>query len=167
MARHGGETSMQDVAGEAGMAPSSLYEHFTGKEELFTALHTELWQAFVATFEVPVPSGMSRRLALELLAIHHLRAVAAWHEALAAFPVVQATPRLVRTVRDRANRYHVLLADWLVAHAGIARASAGDAAIVVSGILQGFQQRWLRGGAKGDPAKMAPLVARYLAAALV
>ncbi len=166
MAEHGGETSMHDVAREAGMAASSLYEHFAGKEELFTALHGALWDAFVATLDAPVPTGLSRRQALELLATHQMRVAAAWREALAAFPVVQSTPRLVRTVRDRTARYHNLLAEWLVANASATPSTAEDAAVVVQGILRAYQQRWLRAGARGNPEDLAPTVARYLTAAL-
>jgi AcrR family transcriptional regulator len=148
------------------MAASSLYEHFAGKEELFTALHTTLWEAFVAVFDAPVPTGVSRRQSLELLATHHLRVVHRSRDALAAFPVVEATPALARTVRDRTQRYHARLAEWLIVHAGVAAGTAEDAAVVVQGILRGYQLRWLRGGARGDPSSLAPAVARYLTAAL-
>lgn len=166
MAERGGDTSMHDVARAAGMAASSLYEHFAGKEELFTALHTTLWEAFVATFDAPVPAGLARRLALELLATHHLRVAHRWRDALAAFPVVEATPALARTVRERSQRFHARLAEWLIVHAGVTPSTAEDAAVVVQGILRAYQQRWLRGGARGDPETLAPAVARYLDAAL-
>ncbi|MBE7453647.1 MAG: TetR family transcriptional regulator [Kofleriaceae bacterium] len=166
MARRGADTSMQDVAGAAGMAASSLCEHFRGKDDLFLALHAELWHAFAGTLAEPVPAGLSRRHALELLVSHQLRVAAAWRDTLLVFPVVAACPRLAQAVRSGAERYLLALATWLYRHTGVARADAADAAAVVAGIIHAFTQRWLRRGARGDPSVLAPRVAHYVTAAL-
>lgn len=74
--------TMQAIAREAGFTAASLYTYFPGKAEIFEALVAQLKGTLLATFDQPLPSGLSLSQRLELLLQRQAQIVSARRDAL-------------------------------------------------------------------------------------
>jgi AcrR family transcriptional regulator len=59
-------TTMQDIAREAGYTAASLYTYFKSKQEIVDATVTLLTDEFIQAFDEPMPAGLSFRQRFEL-----------------------------------------------------------------------------------------------------
>src|SRR5258708_10371771 len=50
-------TSMQDIFAESGLSAGSVYSHFTGKDEIITAIAYDVTDKITATAGSPFPGG--------------------------------------------------------------------------------------------------------------
>jgi AcrR family transcriptional regulator len=50
-------TSMQDIFAEAGLSAGSVYSHFTGKDEIITAIAEDVIDKITATADAALPEG--------------------------------------------------------------------------------------------------------------
>jgi len=76
------EATMQAIAREVGFTAASLYTYFASKDEIFAALVDDLAGALRATFEAPVPAGLTFDQRLELLLQRQLEVAVARRQAL-------------------------------------------------------------------------------------
>jgi AcrR family transcriptional regulator len=74
--------TMQAIAHQVGFTAASLYTYFESKDEIFTALVEDLAGAFRATFEAPVPAGLTFEQRLELLLQRQFEVAVARRQAL-------------------------------------------------------------------------------------
>lgn len=54
-----GNTTIKDIAREAGIAPGSIYNHFSDKEDLFRSTVQEGWDQFLLELQNIISSSMS------------------------------------------------------------------------------------------------------------
>ena len=54
-----GNTTIKDIATEAGIAPGSIYNYFSDKEELFRSTVREGWNRFLEKLQTTIASSMS------------------------------------------------------------------------------------------------------------
>jgi len=66
------ETTMQDIAREAGYTAASLYTYFRSKQEIIEAVGDMLTAEFLSVFDEPMPSNLSFAQRFELLVTRHL-----------------------------------------------------------------------------------------------
>ncbi|HSD19073.1 MAG TPA: helix-turn-helix domain-containing protein [Anaeromyxobacter sp.] len=76
------EATMQAIAREVGFTAASLYTYFASKDEIFAALVDDLAGALRATFDAPVPAGLTFEQQLELLLQRQLEVAVARRRAL-------------------------------------------------------------------------------------
>ena len=74
--------TMQAIAREVGFTAASLDTYFESKDEIFTALVDDLAGALRATFEAPVPAGLTLEQRLELLLQRQFEVAIARRQAL-------------------------------------------------------------------------------------
>jgi AcrR family transcriptional regulator len=68
-------TTMQDIAREAGYTAASLYTYFKSKQEIVDAMFTQLTDEYVQVFEQPLPQGLNFRQRFEMVLHRHLELV--------------------------------------------------------------------------------------------
>jgi AcrR family transcriptional regulator len=78
-------TTMQDIAREAGYTAASLYTYFKSKQEIVDAMVTLLTDEYIQVFDQPVPSGLSFRQRFELVLHRQLELVDKRHNAFVGF----------------------------------------------------------------------------------
>jgi AcrR family transcriptional regulator len=76
------QATMQAIAREVGFTAASLYTYFKSKDEIFTALVDDLAGALRATFDAPVPAGLTFEQQLELLLQRQFEVAVARRQAL-------------------------------------------------------------------------------------
>lgn len=54
-----GNTTIKDIARQAGIAPGSIYNHFSDKEDLFRSTVQEGWNQFLQELQSTISSSMS------------------------------------------------------------------------------------------------------------
>lgn len=127
------DTSIQDVARDAGMAPAAIYYHFAGKEELYEAALVSALTSVSAAAEEARPTG----LAADATALERaLQAVWRWSEdhpaesALINGQLSGATHRVGQVRREFQRRQVDRAFDYLVRQGEADRSV--DAALAVS-----------------------------------
>ncbi len=148
--------TMAAIAREAGFTAASLYTYFESKEAIYAALRDDLQRRILASYELPVPAGLSFAQRLELLLQRQLALVAERLDALRVFldvPPPRAEERDLRaTRRARAARFRA------ESGGGALRLPARDAAGVMLGLLHARVVAWLLREEEPDPARLAARV---------
>lgn len=78
-------TTMREVAAELDVTAGALYSHFSGKDELFGALHQQVCDRFLGAIDAPMPEDLPLEHAVELLLLRVLELVDRHHDELAMF----------------------------------------------------------------------------------
>lgn len=78
-------TTMQDIAHEAGYTAASLYTYFKSKQEIIDAMVSILTDEFIQVFDQPVPSGLSFRQRFELVLHRQLGLIDKRHNIFVGF----------------------------------------------------------------------------------
>jgi AcrR family transcriptional regulator len=145
--------TMQAIAREAGFTAASLYTYFESKDAIYDELCTEVLQAMMATFDVPVPAGLSFVQRLELLLQRQMALVAERLDAL----------RMIFDVgpphsRERTATAEILLRlEKFLGEAGRRelRCSPRDAALLLFGLERVMVMGWVDGEAVPDPVRLS------------
>lgn len=101
-------TSMQDIFGESGLSAGAVYSHFTGKDEIITAIAEEVIEEITSAADAALPDG--KPPALEEVLGHTLAtlqqadivpiAVIVWGEAIRDPTLGKRLSALYRTLTD-------------------------------------------------------------------
>ena len=147
-------TTVQAIAREAGFTAASLYTYFASKDAIFDGLREDMRRRVLASFDAPVPTGLSFAQHLELLLQRQLALVAERVDALRVF--FERPPALAE---ERALRAGLLdrLAAFLESAAGPGglRLPAREAAVVLMGLVHGVVISWVAGDEPPDPQRLA------------
>src|SRR5688572_14227560 len=143
--------TMQDIAREAGYTAPSLYTYFKSKQEMYGALVDRLTDAFLATFEQPLPAGLALGHRLELLLRRQLELADRRRDEFAVFFALRAVDHLSRADAKSAGfeRFAARFARWLADNASAGELGGRDPehlGFALAGIEYAFFRRWLRGG---------------------
>ncbi len=146
-------TSVDEVAREAGLSPSSLYRYFGGKEDLYRALVDRIAEIILAPFCDPLLPTLPFRQRLEWLVRRQLaivgeqrelfvtfvseRASMDWQLAGAKDPVGDAYGRWVAAFRE--------LLEEGIADGALRPLDSWNIAYLVAGALSATVFRWIRG----------------------
>ncbi len=148
--------TMQAIAREAGFTAASLYTYFRAKDEIHAALIEEMNRALLATFDAPVPAGLSFPQRLELLVQRQMELIAARRSALRV--VFDLSPGKMQRPHHGPQEYLGKLEAFLEeAGRGRLRAAPAEAALVLYGIGQSLVLPFLL-GADGSAAPDAARV---------
>jgi AcrR family transcriptional regulator len=161
-------TTMQDIAREAGYTAASLYTYFKSKQEIVDATVTQLTDEYIRVFDEPMPSGLSFRQRFELVLQRQLDLAENRHNVFVGFlsdhsnESMCASDETGRAFHDNFERRIDRLAAWLKANAtseDIGGYSPELLARTLFGMAFGLLHRW---GAKPDHEpfiKYSPLIA--------
>ena len=112
-------TTMQDIAHEAGYTAASLYTYFKSKQEIVDAMVTLLTDEFIQVFDEPVPAGLSFRQRFELVLQRQLELIDKRHNIFVGFlsdhtnESMCASDGTGRAFHDNFERRISRLAAWL------------------------------------------------------
>ena len=112
-------TTMQDIAREAGYTAASLYTYFKSKQEIVDAMLNQLTEEYIQVFDEPVPGGLTFRQRFELVLRRHLDQVEKRREVFTSFLTEQADGGICgsedhgRTFHTNFERRIQRLAKWL------------------------------------------------------
>lgn len=158
--------TMQAIAKAAGYTAASLYTYFHSKEEIFRALLGTLKAEMMATFDEPVPSGLSFAQRLELLLLRQYEVTERRRNALNL--LLQYASEVVPDELSPGSDGHAAFANafsrWMEsnrADGDLGETPPGDAAILLMGISHTFFIEWLTGRRKGRLTEAAPHVVRF------
>ncbi len=146
-------TSIDDVAREVGISPSSLYRYFKGKEALYRALVDNIAEVILAPFSDPLLPTLPFGQRLEWLVRRQLATVEAHRDFFITFASDRASMdwQLAGTgdpVGDAYQRwvaaFRALLEEG-VADGALRRLDTWNTAYLVTGALSATVFRWIRG----------------------
>lgn len=155
--------TMQAIAREAGFTAASLYTYFKSKDEIHAALLCEVKRALLASFEEPVPAGLTFPQQLELLLHRQVTLVAARRHTLRiAFDVGPRRPPPDGGPMDYIRRMARFLAES--APAGTLRCSPDEGSRLLFGLMQATFIPWLLGEVEIEsiPRQAARIVDLFL-----
>lgn len=149
--------TMQDIARESGYTAASLYTYFPGKTAIVEGLMVLLQAELLATFDHPMPAGLTFAQSLELLTRRQLELADRRRDAMAVFIECGKAAHGLQIAHDAAGfeLYVPPLAAWFTRAArakDLGGLSADEAATFFAGLSHGFFHRWLR---EKEPASMA------------
>ncbi|HYD43206.1 MAG TPA: TetR/AcrR family transcriptional regulator [Anaeromyxobacter sp.] len=146
--------TVQAIAREAGFTAASLYTYFASKDAIFDGLRDEMRRRVLASFDVPMPTGLSLAQSLELLLQRQLALVAERMDALRVF--FERPPALEEERNMRATLLERLAAHLeAAATGGELRLPAREAAAVLMGLVHGVVISWVAGEELPDPRRLA------------
>jgi len=160
-------TTMQDIAREAGYTAASLYTYFKSKQEIVDAMVTQLTDEYIHVFDEPIPSDLSFRQRFELLLRRQLELAEKRHNVFVGFlsdhtnESMCAGDEIGRAFHDNFERRIDRLAAWMKANAtseDIGGFAPELLARTLFGMAFGLLHRW---GEEKDHApfvKYAPLI---------
>jgi TetR/AcrR family fatty acid metabolism transcriptional regulator len=123
--------TMKDIASAAGYTAPSLYNYFGSKEEIFGALLERIHLANLATFDEPVPRGLTFAQRLELLVRRQLDVRTRHADAFALFMRLQSggmpSEELARWTQQAFTDFLDRLTQWVTESAGEAELGRHDA----------------------------------------
>jgi len=112
-------TTMQDIAREAGYTAASLYTYFKSKQEIVDAMVTLLTDEYIQVFDEPVPAGLSFRQRFELVLHRQLELIDKRHNVFVGFLSDQTSESMCasdetgRAFHENFERRIARLAAWL------------------------------------------------------
>jgi AcrR family transcriptional regulator len=167
-------TSIDEVAQEAGLSPSSLYRYFGGKEDLYRAVVDRLAKIILGPFRDPLLPTLPFHQRLEWLIRRQLSIVDEQRELFIAFasdrasmdwqlagnqdPVGDAYGRWVAAFRE--------LLEEGIADGSLRSLDSWNVAYLVSGALSATVFRWLRGALPGSLQEYVPVLLDMLLAGI-
>lgn len=152
------QTTMGDIAGEAGYTVPSLYAYFGGKDEIIEELGSRLAAEILAVFDEGFPEGLTSRQRVELLLRRLFSMTDRRREVLSVFFSLP----MGAAIGDGFEVTRLRLARWFREHEEAARRNrrlADDLALALLGICETFTRRWLRDGRKSLLVNQASVVA--------
>lgn len=161
-------TSLEDIAGEAGISRTAIYLHFQNKEEVFRALVEQLdEQGLGAAEDAAKQEGPIERRILGVLLAKHALFIDALRRSPHAAELLDENSRICGDLWARSNRRHRKLLGDLVREAvrrrelspGAAGVDAAGAAELLIDAANGLKS--------GDPARQSPAAYRRRLADLV
>ncbi|MBK6581116.1 MAG: TetR/AcrR family transcriptional regulator [Sandaracinaceae bacterium] len=146
-------TSMDDVAREVGMSPSSLYRYFEGKEVLYRAMVDNIAEVVLAPFSDPLLPTLPFDQRLEWLLRRQLATIEAQREFFITFASDRASMdwEFAGTGDPVGDAYHRWVAAFRtlleegVAIGALRRLDTWNTAYLVTGALSATVFRWIRG----------------------
>ncbi len=160
-------TTMQDIAREAGYTAASLYTYFKSKQEIVDAMVTLLTDEFIQVFDVPVPSGLSFRQRFEMVLQRQLDLIDKRHNIFVGFlsdhtnESMCAGDETGRAFHENFERRIGRLAAWLKANAApedVGCYSPDILARTLFGMAFGLLHRWGVEEKHESFGKFAPLI---------
>lgn len=148
------QATMQAIAREAGFTAASLYTYFESKEELYVALLLDMKRAMLATFDEPVPSGLTFPQRLELLLQRQVALAAARRELLRIAFLVQP-PAVHDRDRGPVEFLHRLAEFFAGAPPGSLRCEPDEAARILFGSMHAMLLPLVLDDAQADVGKVA------------
>lgn len=159
-----GATTVRAIAAQAGLAASSLYNYFRGRDEIFTALRQDCHAEVLAQLQHPMPEGLSFEQRLELLMMRQCEMIEARLESFiylahmggACVDATQPTGQL---------EYVDQMVEWISSNAtqaDLGEHSPEDVAYFLFGVHHGSFAQWLRGGAADPLRDQIPKILRLL-----
>jgi AcrR family transcriptional regulator len=137
------DATMQAIAREAGFTAASLYTYFRSKDEIYEALLTEMRSALLATFDVPVPAGLTFAQQLELLLHRQLSVIAERRDALRV--AFEHRPRKASQDEGPVHLLRQLTAFFAEVDEGHLRCAPDEAARILFGLTQAMLLPWIVG----------------------
>ncbi len=149
-----GAATVQAIAREAGFTAASLYTYFSSKDEIFEGLREDMRRRVLATFDAPVPAGLSFAQQLELLLQRQLALVVERMDSLRVF--FERPPALVEERALRATLFQRLVT-FLENAAGPRglRLPPREAGLALMGLVHGVVISWVAGDEPPDPQRLA------------
>jgi len=153
--------TMHELAREAGYTAPSLYNYFSGKQQIFEALVDRLDAEFVAVFDEPMPSGLSFEHRVELLVRRQVELVQRRRGAFKVFLALQGGAGAIpseRAARRHAAGFRVYMdrfTAWMRAAAAatdLGGRTPEELAFALWGLSVAFQAR---GGAASEDSTQA------------
>lgn len=150
-------TSVEDIAGEAGMSPSSLYRYFKGKEELYEAVVDHIANVVHAPFSDPLLPTLGFDQRLEWLIRRQLSIVEERREFFVTFAAERGSMEWElagehNPAGERYDRWVSAFRDLLeegVADGSLRPMDTWNMAYLLSGALSATVFRWMRGRLPG------------------
>ncbi|MDP1822626.1 MAG: TetR/AcrR family transcriptional regulator [Archangium sp.] len=146
-------TSIDDVAREVGMSPSSLYRYFTGKEQLFCAMVDSIAEVILAPFSDPFLATLPFMQRLEWLVRRQLTVVEGHRESFITFASERAS--MDWELAGKEDPVGDAYDSWVAAFRALLEQGVADgtlrpldtwnSAYLVSGALSATVFRWIRG----------------------
>ena len=158
--------TMQGIAKAAGYTAASLYTYFRSKEEIFRALLDMLRAEMLATFDEPIPSGLTFAQRLELLLLRQYEMSERRKTAITLLlqHASEAAPEELSPASAGHAEFSVAFTRWIRKNAGegdLGETPPEEAAVLVMGISHTFFVEWLVGRRKGRLTEAAPHVVRF------
>jgi AcrR family transcriptional regulator len=104
--------TMAQIAREAEYTAPSLYNYFDGKDAIIEALGERIYREFLATFDEPVPAGMTFEQRVELLVRRQMDVAERRRDAFQAF-IAAGEKRIGERERVRFETFMKRLTKWL------------------------------------------------------
>lgn len=160
--------TMQDIAREAGYTAASLYTYFESKDRIFDALQELVIREWAATFEEPVPEGLTLRQRLELLLYRQFQLLDRHRDAFTVFlaGIREGRPMGCSEKGPRPAGFFLFvngLKRFLEASGWekeFPQVPVEDAALVLAGLHNSFFIRWV---ASENPARLSDRAADVIA----
>ncbi len=153
--------TMQAIAREAGFTAASLYTYFRSKDEIHAALIEEINRALLATFDAPVPTGLSFPQRLELLVQRQMELITARRSALRV--VFDPGPGKLQQHHGGPQEYLRKLEAFLEeAGHGRLRAPPAEAALILYGLGHSMVLPFLLGEERSSAPDAARVVDVFL-----
>jgi AcrR family transcriptional regulator len=136
------EATMQAIAREAGFTAASLYTYFRSKEQIYEALDEDIKATILATFDEPMPAGLTLPQRLELLLQRQLALIARRRDALRV--ALQFSPSK-RREHEGHEEFIARLEVFFRDAPGDFRCPPGDAARLFFGLVRAMLEPWILG----------------------
>ncbi|RLB47305.1 MAG: hypothetical protein DRJ42_25695 [Deltaproteobacteria bacterium] len=146
-------TSIDDLAREAGVAPSSLYRYFEGKKEIYEAVVDNIANVILAPFSDPLLSSLAFDQRLEWLVRRQLSIVEGHREFFITFASERAS--MEWELADEKNFAGAGYDRWVAAFRELLEEGVADGSLrpldtwniayLVSGAVSATIFRWIRG----------------------
>jgi AcrR family transcriptional regulator len=161
--------TMQDIAREAGYTAASLYTYFESKDQIFDALQQLVIREWAASFDEPVPEGLTLRQRLELLLYRQYQLLDRHRDAFTVFLAGIREGRSIGPAKDGPRpagfflfvnglKRYLEASGWEREFPDI---RAEDAAFVLAGLHNSFFIRWVAGQEPGKLSDRAGEVISY------
>jgi len=163
-------TTMQEIAREAGYTAASLYTYFKSKQEIVDAMLNQLTDEYVQVFEEPMPSGLTFRQRFELVLHRNLELVEKRRNVFTSFLSEQPEGGVCGP-EDHAQSFHSnferriqCLATWLKDNAKLEDLGGNDPEIVARllfGMAFGLLHRWGADDPQTSFVAYAPILTEF------
>ncbi|HEY3449322.1 MAG TPA: helix-turn-helix domain-containing protein [Myxococcales bacterium] len=156
------QTTMGDIAEEAGYTVPSLYAYYSGKDQIVEALAATLSSEILAVFDEGFPDGLTTGQRVELLLRRLFTMTDRRRDVLRVFLALPMKGRMSGgEIPDGYEVFRMRLARWFRENERLGprgRKTADDLSVTLLSLCEGFLQRWLRLGARTLLVQQAPLV---------
>lgn len=156
------QTTMGEIAEEAGYTVPSLYAYYSGKDQIVEALAALLQSEILSVFDEGFPEGLTTGQRVEFLLRRMFAMTDRRRDVLSVFLTLPMKGRSVDgDLHDGYEVFRLRLARWFRENERLGprgRKVADDLAVALLALCDGFLQRWLRTNSRGLLVQQAPFV---------